>query len=108
MLQHRCVGAWTRGTEDQRLSRLTEGERTLVLHREVCRHDPVDVITERPRFGFSTFLRTCPIVGASFPQRKDIVVGQIHIVGLVHGGGLLCPWTQSDPADKQRGTWISI
>lgn len=87
MLQHRSLGAWTRGIEDQRLGRLTEGEGTLVLCGEVRRHDPVDVVTKRPGFGFMTFLRTCPIVRASSPKRKDVVVGQIHIVGVVHCGG---------------------
>lgn len=84
VLQHHDVLALRRG-RDQSLGRLAEREGGRVLSREVRRHDPVDVVTERPLSDSDGVLWFWAIVRAGFPQRGDVFIGQIHIVADVHG-----------------------
>lgn len=50
MLQHNSVLAPTWGCDHQSLSGLAQGEGRLVLHGELCCHDPIYVVTEGSGF----------------------------------------------------------
>lgn len=75
-----------------RLCRLRESERALVLHGEIGHEDTVNLITQRSRFGFQVGVRDL-VRGTLFPQRSDdvavaavvvVVVGKIDLVAKIH------------------------
>lgn len=86
MFQHRSVLARTQRCDHQSLSRLAQGKGALVvLHRVVHHHAPIYVVAEGSWFRFA---RVC----TSFPQRSDVIVGQIHIIAEIHCPKVcLCP-----------------
>ncbi len=80
MLQHHSVFVPARGRDHQSLSRLAQGEGRLVLHREVCCHDPIYVIAEGSWFGFARVLGSFTIACAASPQWDNVFIGQIHFI----------------------------
>lgn len=85
VLQHHDILALTGGRHHQPLSRLAQREGGIILSGEVRRHDPVDVVAEGSRSDSDRVLGFGAIFRATFPQRGDVFVGQIHIVADVHG-----------------------
>lgn len=85
VLQHRHVLALAGRRHRQSLNRLAEREGGTGPSGAVCRHRPVDVVAERSLSDSDGVFGFVAIVRAAFPQRGDVVIGQIHIVADVHG-----------------------
>lgn len=100
VLQHHSVLAPTRGCDHQSLSRLAQGERRpVVLHGELRPHDPIYVVAEGSWSWFARVLGC--FVRAPFPQRGDVLIGQIHIIADIHGRGV--PASSSLSVSKPTG-----
>ena len=89
VLQHHSVLTPGWGRDHQSLSRLAQGEGGLVvLRREVRRHDPIHVIADGSLFGCVQVLGFFTFVCAPSPQRRDVFIGEIHVVSKIHGANV--------------------
>lgn len=86
MFQHYGVLAPTGCCDHQPLLWLAQGDGgAAVLHGEVRRHNPIEVIADRPRFGVHRATGVITIVRAASPQRGDVFVRQVHVIANIHG-----------------------
>lgn len=86
VFQHHGVLAPTGCCDHQPLLGLAQGDGGVaVLHGEVRRHDPIEVIADRPRFGVHRAAGVITVVRAASPQRGDVFVRQVHVIANIHG-----------------------